>query len=265
MKISQKSNNTSAKEVKKLFSSIAVKYDKVNRFITLGMDTKWRKKLVQWSKAPKHGKILDCATGTGALAFEFQKQMGAKVQITGVDFCEEMLKQACKKAEQNISFASNSQQNLNPKGRDFKNIHFQLADIQKLPFPENIFDICSMAYGLRNTEDPLKALREMARVTKPGGTILILETGDKPMPLLLPFFYLHFRYVVPFLGGRITGQKSAYQYLQKTSQSFPARRFFLKLMKDTKCFDNCEYKALFFGASFIYKARVAKHIPEPKP
>ena len=253
MKTSQK---TSSKEVKKIFSSIAVKYDKVNKFITLGMDTKWRKKLVQWSQVPENGKVLDCATGTGALAFEFQKYTGPKARITGVDFCEEMLNQAYKKAK-TMSSASNSQKTPSQTKRDFKNIHFQLADIQKLPFPNNIFDVCSMAYGLRNTEDPLKTLREMARVTKKGGTIIILETGDKPMPLLWPFFYLHFRYIVPFLGGRLTGQKSAYRYLQKTSRSFPSRKFLLKLMKDTKCFHACEYKALFFGASFIYKARVS--------
>ena len=248
MKTSQK--KTSSKEVKKIFSSIAVKYDQVNKFITLGMDTKWRKKLVQWSQVPENGKVLDCATGTGALAFEFQKQMGPKARITGVDFCKEMLQQAYKKME---NMSSASQKHLS---QTIKNIHFQLADIQKLPFPNNIFDVCSMAYGLRNTEDPLKTLQEMARVTKKGGIIIILETGDKPMPLLWPFFYLHFRYIVPFLGGRLTGQKSAFRYLQKTSRNFPSRGVLLKLMKDTKCFHACEYKALFFGASFIYKARV---------
>ncbi len=209
----------------------------------MGMDTRWRKKLVCWSDAPKQdGKILDCATGTGVLAFEFHKQLGAKSHITAVDFCEEMLEQARK---------------INREASSTKNIHFQLADIHQLPFQDKTFDVCSIGYGLRNTKDPIKALKEMARVTKPGGTVMILETGDKPMFLLSPFFYLYFRYIMPRIGSWITGQKSAYEYLQKSSRDFPSRRLLLKLMKETNCFSKCEYKTLFFGASFIYKAQVS--------
>lgn len=209
----------------------------------MGMDTTWRKKLVRWSDAPKTGgKILDCATGTGVLAFDFFKQLGPQSQITAVDFCEEMLEQARK---------------INIDSPFTKNIHFQLADIHQLPFPDKTFDVCSIGYGLRNAEDPIKALKEMARVTKPGGTVMILETGDKPAFLLSPVFHLYFRYIMPRIGSWITGQKSAYEYLQKSSRAFPSRRFLLKLMKDTNCFSKCEYKTLFFGASFIYKAHVS--------
>ena len=206
------------------------------------MDTRWRKKLVRWSDAPTDGKILDCATGTGVLAFEFHKQLGPKLQITAVDFCEEMLEQARK---------------INTESYSKKNIYFQLADIHRLPFPDNTFDVCSIGYGLRNVEDPVKALKEMARVTKPDGTVMILETGDKPMFFLYPFFYLYFRYIMPRIGAWITGQKHAYEYLQKSSRAFPSRQFLLKLIKETNCFNKCEYKTLFFGASFIYKAQVS--------
>ena len=234
MKIAPKSQ-----EVKKIFSSIAPNYDIANKAITLGMDMQWRRTLVKWSKpSNKMEKILDCATGTGVLAFEFQKQFESSVEVTGVDFCPEMVEQAKK----------------NMKG---KNIHFQLADIHQLPFPDQTFDICSIGYGLRNAEDLSKAISEMARVTKDGGTVMILETGDKPMFLLYPFFYLYFRYIVPYIGGWITGQKNAYEYLQKSSRCFPSRRMFLKLMKETNFFNKCECKPLFFGASFIYKAHVS--------
>lgn len=209
------------------------------------MDTGWRKKLVQWSEAPRAGKILDCATGTGALAFEFQKQLGSEAQITAVDFCEEMLEQANQ---------INTTSSLESPAK--KNICFQFADIHQLPFQDKTFDVCSIGYGLRNAEDPVNALREMARVTKRGGTVMILETGDKPLSLLYPFFYFYFRYIVPRIGGWLTGQKSAYEYLQKSSRHFPSRRLLLRLMKETNCFSKCEYKTLFFGASFIYKAQV---------
>ena len=228
-----------SQEVKKIFSSIAPNYDTANKAITLGMDTQWRRTLVKWSKpSNKVEKILDCATGTGVLALEFQKQFESSVEIIGVDFCPEMINQA-------------------KKIRKGKNIHFQLADIHQLPFPDQTFDICSVGYGLRNVENLSKAISEMTRVTKDGGTVMILETGNKPMFLLYPFFYLYFRYVVPYIGGWITGQKNAYEYLQKSSRCFPSRRMFLKFIEETKCFSKCEYKSLFFGASFIYKTQVS--------
>ena len=225
----------SPEEIKKIFSSIAFKYDRANRAITLGMDRGWRKKLVRWGITCKSAKVLDCATGTGDLALEFQKQLNSQAQITGVDFCKEMLDQAQKKT-QNI-----------------KNIHFQQANVESLPFADHSFDICSIAYGLRNMTDPIKALKEMARVIKPGGVLMILETGE--VGILKPFFYLYFRYIVPFVGGKVTGQASAYKYLQESSLIFPSRKSLVKILKQTGVFDQCEYKVLFFGAGFLYKSR----------
>ena len=237
-----KENQKTAGEVRHIFSSIADNYDKANKAITLGMDQSWRKKLVTFSEAPQTACILDCGTGTGALAFEFQRQLGSLAQITGVDFCEEMLTKAREYAQQN---------------QTFKNIRFQQADVQNLPFLDNSFDVSVIAYGLRNMTDPVLALKEMARVTRSTGKVMILETGDRPFLLVYPFFYLYFRYVVPYLGGWITGQRSAYHYLQKSSKGFPSRGALLKMVRQTGCFSHCEYRTLFFGASFIYKAIVS--------
>ena len=235
-------NKEKAVEVRRIFSSIADNYDKANTAITLGMDQGWRKKLVTLSEAQQTGSILDCGTGTGTLALEFQRQLGPLAQITGVDFCEEMLTKAKEYAGQDQAF---------------KSIRFQQGDVQNLPFMDNTFDVSAMAYGLRNMTDPVLALKEMARVTRSKGKVMILETGDRPFLLLSPFFNLYFHYVVPCLGGWITGQKSAYQYLQKSSKGFPSRGALLKMIQQTGCFSHCEYKALFFGASFIYKAIVS--------
>jgi len=229
-----KTEKLSSLKIKKMFSQIAFNYDRANKFITLGMDSRWRRKLVKWSSAPKGGKVLDCATGTGNLALEFYKALGSKSQIIGIDFCENMIN----------------------KAREKKQIQFQLADVHKLPFPDKTFDVCSMAYGLRNVEDPIAVLKEMARVTKKGGALMILETGDKPVFFLYPFFYLYFRYIVPFIGGWFTGHKLAYEYLQKSSRKFPSRKKLLSFLMELNHFGKCEYKALFFGASFIYKAQV---------
>ena len=225
----------SKEEIKKIFSSIALKYDRANRAITLGMDRGWRKKLVRWSAPIPSAKVLDCATGTGDLALEFQKQLNPQSHITGVDFCKEMLDQAEKKT------------------KNIKNIHFQQADVEELPFADHSFDICSIAYGLRNMKDPIKALKEMARVLKPGGVLIILETGQPG--ILKPFFYLYFRYIVPFVGGKVTGQASAYKYLQESSLLFPSRKNLLKIMKKTGFFQKYTYKTLFLGAGFLYKAQ----------
>ena len=242
-------SDKSTQKVQAIFSSIADNYDRANRAITLGMDKSWRKKLVKWSKSPQSTRILDCATGTGALAFEFQKQLGSAQQIIGVDFCESMLKKACQQSQQAV-FTQKSSDGLR------SDIRFQKADIHQLPFLDNSFDISAIAYGLRNVVDPVPVLKEMARVTRSGGQVMILETGDKPFWPLSPFFYLYFKHIMPFVGGWVTGQKKAYQYLQQSSGSFPSRGQFLNVLKATGCFSSCEYKTLFFGASFIYKAMV---------
>lgn len=201
------------------------------------MDSLWRKKLVTWSEAPRNGKVLDCATGTGALALEFAAHLGSEAHITGVDFCEEMLKQV-------------------PK-HDSTRIKFLKADINELPFADHSFDVCTIAYGLRNTESLNQTLLEMARVTKPGGSVMVLETGNHPFFLLYPIFYVYFRWIMPCIGGLITGEKSAYKYLQKSSKNFPSRKELIKIIKNTGCFKQCEYKSLCFGASFIYKCQRA--------
>ena len=224
-------------KVKNIFCSIANRYDQANRAITLGMDSLWRDHLVKWSAAPKEGKVLDCATGTGALAFAFAKHLGSDAQVIGVDFCPEMLQEARK---------------LN---KDVSRMYFQMADIHHIPFSDNTFDVSAMAYGLRNVENPVAVLKEMARVTKAGGSVMILETGS-PAFFFYPFYYLYCRFIMPRIGGWITGQKSAYDYLQQSSRHFPSRGSFLKLLQSTGCFSQCQYKTLFLGASFIYKAQV---------
>ncbi len=264
-----KLESNKAQKIRQIFSSIADNYDRANRAITLGLDRGWRKKLVEWSEAPATSQILDCATGTGAVAFEFQRHLSHKAQITGVDFCEQMLKKAQEVYESSLNRQkphndrqkphNDRQKPHNDRQKSSfgkKNIHFQLADVEALPFSDNSFDVCSMAYGLRNMAEPVQALKEMARVTKPGGKVMILETGDQPFWLLSPFFHIYFRYVVPFVGGWITGKKTAYQYLQQSSGHFPSREGLLALMEKSGAFEKSQYRTLFFGASFLYKAYV---------
>ncbi len=237
-------HSSSAVKVKKIFSSIAQHYDRANRVITFGRDTAWRNKLVKLSGATKGSKVLDCATGTGAVVFAFLKVLGKRAKIVGLDFCPAMLEQAGQHLKR-----------LQKKVQVKSEVSFKQADIHSIPFADNTFDVSVMAYGLRNTQKPEQVLREMARVTKKDGYVLILETGQSALFFLRPFFYFYFRFVMPVMGGLVTGQRSAYQYLQQSSMVFPSGQKFLDNMQKTGCFKELEYKTLCGGASFIYKAR----------
>lgn len=225
-----------ADEIKSLFSSVAHGYDKANDAMTFGLAHRWRKQLVEWSGAKSGDRVLDCATGTGDLAIVFKKTVGAQGQVTGTDFCAEMLEKAPPKAV--------------AKGLDIK---FQLADAMNLPFTDGQFDIASIAYGIRNVSDPQKAVFEMARAVKSGGVVMVLETGDAPENGLKKAYEFYFRQIIPRIGGWVTGQRYAYEYLNRSSRGFPSRERFIDVMQSTGAFKSCEYKVLFGGASFMYK------------
>lgn len=226
-------------EIKSLFASVADGYDRANAAMTFGMDRLWRRKVVAWSDVPPGSKVLDCATGTGDLALEFKRAAGPSGYVVGTDFCASMLAKAPAKALE--------------AGLDVK---FQLADVLDLPFADGSFDICSIAYGIRNVSDPKRALKEMARVVKSGGRVMVLETGDQQTPALKPFMKFYTERIVPRLGGWITGKRGAYEYLNRSSRGFPSRNKFMEWMRTTGAYSQVEYRSLFGGASFIYRGVV---------
>jgi demethylmenaquinone methyltransferase/2-methoxy-6-polyprenyl-1,4-benzoquinol methylase len=229
----------SPEKIKDIFSSVAHGYDKANDAMTFGLARTWRRQLVHWSGVRTGESVLDCATGTGDLAFEFKKAVGRQGTVAGTDFCAEMLDAARAKSAAN-----------------FMNVDFSEADAHQLPFRDSEFDVASMAYGIRNVENPLQVLREMARVVKPGGRVMILETGDSPALGLRPFLDFYFRKVVPRVGGWLTGQRQAYEYLNESSRAFPSREAFLSLMTATGMFSHTAFQPLMGGASFIYNGKV---------
>lgn len=226
-------------KIHNLFSSIAGGYDRANDLMTFGLAHSWRRTLVRQSKAQPGDHVLDCATGTGDLAIEFKKVVGQAGQVIGSDFCAGMLAHAPAKAKA-----------LN------LDIKFEQADAMNLPYADASFDVVSIAYGIRNVADPVKALREMARVCKPGGRVMILETGDTHLPLISSAMKFYFKNVVPRIGGWVTGRPQAYDYLNKSSLSFPSRERFVQLMESTGSFRQVGYRSLMGGASFIYHAEV---------
>ncbi len=226
--------------IRSMFSKVAANYDKGNNVLSMGIHHLWRKKLVKYSGAKPGHKVLDCATGTGDLAIEFKKTVGSSGEVIGTDFCAEMLIPAPGKAQE--------------RGLEIK---FEQADVTQLQYADNSFDICSISFGIRNVGDPVKALKEMARVTKPGGTVMVLEFGQVNIPVFGTLYNFYSQNILPKIGGLVTGQKEAYEYLQKSSAAFPCREEFLGLMKDSGAYSHCEYTPLTGGIAYIYKGTVS--------
>lgn len=218
-----------------MFSKVAAKYDRANSVLSVGIHHLWRKKLVELSGARSGQKVLDCATGTGDLAISFKKAVGNTGQVTGTDFCADMLKTAPAKA----------------KSKNLE-ISFEQADVTKLQYPDNQYDITSISFGIRNVGDPVKALSEMARVTKPGGRVMVLEFGQMQTPIIKDLYNLYSEKVLPKIGGLVTGEQDAYNYLQKSSAAFPCREGFLELMKKSGSFTESNFVPVSFGIAYIY-------------
>lgn len=227
-----------SEKVKKMFADIADDYDRVNSILSFGVHHAWRSRTVQLSGAKEGDHVLDCATGTGDLAIEFKKKVGDQGYVLGTDFCKEMIEHAPAKAEKN---------NLS--------IDFEVADAMKLPYEDDRFDISSIAFGIRNVDDPVQALKEMARVVKPGGRVTILEFGQPKGVLKYPY-ELYSQYIMPAIGGWISGNREAYTYLPKTSAEFPAGKNFIELMEESGSFNSQMFDKLTGGIAYVYVGTV---------
>lgn len=223
-----------SKEVQHMFASIAPAYDRTNSVLSLGIHHLWRKATVKESRAVSGMHVLDCATGTGDLAFEFKKAVGENGKVLGTDFCPEMMETGPSKSRKRKL-----------------HVDFEVADAMNLPYPDATFDIASISFGIRNVDDVSIALSEMARVVKPGGRVMILEFGQ-PNGLIGLIYNLYSRFIIPFIGGLLTGNKEAYSYLPRTAALFPCREDFLSLMSKTERYAEVSYKELTFGISFLY-------------
>lgn len=227
-----------SEKVRNMFADIADDYDRVNSILSFGIHHGWRKKTVQLSGAVEGDHVLDCATGTGDLALEFKKKVGDEGYVLGTDFCKEMIEHAPAKAAGN---------NLR--------VDFEVADAMNLPYENDLFDITSIAFGIRNVDDPVQALKEMGRVVKPGGKVVILEFGQPKGLLKYPYEW-YSQHVMPTLGGWISGNREAYSYLPRTSAEFPAGGKFISLMEEANCFTSQMFERLTGGIAYVYVGTV---------
>ena len=186
------------------FDKIARDYDRMNHLMTAGLDRRWRKSAVQGL----HGKVLDVACGTGDMAVELLRQ---GCSVTGVDLSKEMMAIAKQKAPQ---------------------AEYSLADVERLPFGEASFDAVTCAFGVRNFVHLEQGIKEMLRVLKPGGRLVILELATPDSPIIRPFYNLYTRHIIPWLGQHLAGSRDAYTYLPRSIEHFPKGTDFIHIIEN---------------------------------
>jgi len=217
------------KEIWKVFDKISPYYDLINRILSFGLDRIWRKNMGLF--LPKKSKlcILDIATGTADVILSLRSFSLA----IGIDRSEGMLHRARKKT------------------RFYKNIFFVKADALFLPFLEESFDAVTVAFGIRNVQEPVILLKEAHRVLKKDGRMIILEFSIPESFFIKQIFLFYLRYLLPAIGTLISKNRHAYRYLSKTIEVFPYGDDFKKIMEDSG-FKNVNFYPQTFGVCTIY-------------
>jgi demethylmenaquinone methyltransferase/2-methoxy-6-polyprenyl-1,4-benzoquinol methylase len=213
----------SEQRIRRMFGEISPRYDFLNHFLSGGTDWYWRWRTVRAAPPVGTAPILDVCSGTGDLALAYWKRGRGHVPVVGADFTREMLIIANKKA-------AKPQADGRVNGVEFV---FLQADTQELPFPDEAFQIVSVAFGLRNVTDTARGLREMVRVCRPGGRVVVLEFSLPGNPILRGLYGWYFKNVLPRLGQWISGNsQQAYNYLPNSVSEFPYGERLADLMRD---------------------------------
>ena len=223
--------------VKDLFSRIAQRYDLMNRLMTGGMDISWRRRLVRNLHISPHARILDAGAGTGDLCREIRKRF-PQVSLTAADFTPGMLQ----------------------AGRNWPEVSLAAADAMELPFTEASFDAVVSGFLVRNVTDVDQTLREMRRVSKAGGRVLVLDMTRPRRNILSPLVNFYMNRVVPLIGSLVTGQKDAYTYLPDSTQNFLKAEDLADKMKNAGFHDVC-FEVSNFGTVAIHSGTVPHDQP----
>jgi demethylmenaquinone methyltransferase/2-methoxy-6-polyprenyl-1,4-benzoquinol methylase len=218
-----------------MFDSIAWRYDFLNHFLSFNVDRSWRRKAIRKiSEYKKNPEILDVATGTADLAIA--ALVLDPVKITGIDISENMLEIG--------------RQKILKKGLTGK-IDLLKADSECIPFGDNQFDVCMVAFGVRNFSNPLRGLQEMKRVLRKDGMIMVLEFSRPTGFFFRPVYRFYFKRILPFFGKLFSKDRSAYDYLPDSVMNFPDNEEFLKLL-DEAGFSEARQVRLTGGIASIY-------------
>jgi demethylmenaquinone methyltransferase/2-methoxy-6-polyprenyl-1,4-benzoquinol methylase len=233
----------SGERIRRMFGGIAHRYDFLNHFLSLGIDIRWRNKTVRAIKLDGDAPILDVCTGTGDLAIAFWQHAKQQIAVTGADFTPEMLELARMKAAK-LKHIDNAAP-----------LEFVEADALHLPFGDNMFQVVSVAFGLRNVSDTIGGLKEMVRVCRPGCTVAILEFSMAKSRIIGGLYRAYFHYLLPRIGQWFSkSDDSAYSYLPKSVAEFPDGEKLTALMRECGLVET-SFQPLTFGVATLYLGR----------
>ena len=222
-------------QVRQMFDAIAPAYDFMNRAMTLGIDIWWRRLAVKRLRRLSPTRILDVATGTGDFAIQLYKSLHPQ-HITGIDLSQGMLDEARRKV----------------KEKQLENaISFEQGDCMALEMEDASFDAVTVAFGVRNFEHLQQGYSEMARVLRPGGILCVLELSTPTNPIIRWFYHLYTLHIIPWIGSKKSGEKSAYRYLPESIAAVPQGDDMLQLMRNAGLHD-ATCKRLTLGVCTIY-------------
>ena len=225
-----------------MFDRIARRYDTLNRILSLGIDRGWRRRQVAALELEPGHRVLDLATGTADVALEILRQEPS-ARVLGVDPSSAMLEIGRDKLA---------------ASRPSADAELREGSAEELPFEDDSFDGVTIAFGIRNVPNRARALAEMARVTRPGGRIAILELAEPDGGLLAPFARFHIRQVVPRLGALLSGERE-YRYLQSSIAGFPPPPQFAAMMEENGL-EVLRVEELTFGVCSLFVARPAEEV-----
>jgi demethylmenaquinone methyltransferase/2-methoxy-6-polyprenyl-1,4-benzoquinol methylase len=220
--------------VRSMFARIARRYDLLNGVLSLGIDRRWRRALLECAGDVRHKTVVDACCGTGDVSVLFA---GAGARVLGVDFTPEMLARAEKKGERWVHVESRPA--------------FAHGDALRLPVRSAVADVCTVAFGIRNVADRRAALSEMARVVRPGGRVLVLEFTLPPGRILRAVYRAYFTRVLPLVGRLVSKDREAYEYLPRTVLAWPAPDEFEREMA-AEGLIGCGHRLLTRGIACIH-------------
>jgi demethylmenaquinone methyltransferase/2-methoxy-6-polyprenyl-1,4-benzoquinol methylase len=227
------------------YGDIHSSYDRVNRIFTFGRDQSWRKRAAKELLKSQPRRVLDLCTGTGDFVLELARQSDYSdkgIKLTGFDFSSDMLKEARRKLKEF------------QKGQKQAEIHFMEGDAGEMPFEDGHFDSMGITFGIRNlvykNSSATKHLAEMSRVIRMGGELVVLESSKPASPLWRIFNGFYLRFILPYLGGLISGNMKAYRYLASSSKNYYTMEEMAKIL-EVAGFDLIRSKSLFLGSVML--------------
>lgn len=229
---------TKKAQVGRMFDVIAPRYDFMNRFLSAGIDQRWRRRAIRLLQPDQPQYLLDVATGTADMALLAARMLKPE-RIAGIDISEGMLAKGREKVQRDGLQST---------------ITLYTGDSETINFPNDTFDAVTVAFGVRNFENLERGLQEIFRVMKPGAQVVVLEFSQPRLPVLRQLYQFYMGQLAPQLAGWFRQNKQAYQYLNASAKAFPERRAFTEIL-DRIGYANTCFKPLSLGICCLYSAR----------